>query len=321
MYYIGIDGGGTKTSAVLSNLDASDLRTVKIGTGNIIVLDQESRRKLIEEIFDKLLKGEDASHIQWATFAFAGAGREDEKKSMSNIISAAGIKNFTILTDAEILHYSIFGEKSGILISAGTGSVCIIRTDDEKYKQIGGWGYLLGDEGSGYYIGREAIKMALFEFDEKKQPSPLSKAILTFYQISHPGNLISLIYTSKRPQKVVASSAKTICEMADKGDSAALKIIENAAKSLIDLALEAIKILDHHTTHKHIIALTGGILQNSTIVNRAFREQSSVFGLNFEYLTQELDPAAAGVLYSLKECQKSVPTAVLVKLKQIKFSE
>jgi N-acetylglucosamine kinase-like BadF-type ATPase len=218
------------------------------------------------------------------------------------------------------MHFSIFGEKSGILISAGTGSVCVILTEDAKYKQIGGWGYLLGDEGSGYYIGREAIKMALFEYDGEKRPSPLSQAILSFYGVPQPGNLISIIYASERPQKMMASSAKTVCEMADKGDASAIKIIENAAKSLIELALEAIKIYNHNTTIKHGIALTGSILQEFTIVNRMFREQSKDFGLNLEYLAQELEPAAAGVLYSLKKCNQSVPAAVFAKLKQIKFS-
>ena len=63
------------------------------------------------------------------------------------IIKSAGIENFSLMTDAEILNYAVFGDEPGILLASGTGSICVFKDQQNRYQQIGGWGYLLGDEG------------------------------------------------------------------------------------------------------------------------------------------------------------------------------
>jgi len=153
MYFLGVDGGGTKTAAILMDAQGNVLRTTRKGTGNIAVLDRGSVAQLIRSILQELLPEGDTENIRWATFAFAGAGRPQEREAVTAIIRNTGIRNFTVLSDAEILYYSVFGEEQGILISAGTGSICLVKGKDNQYHQIGGWGYLLGDEGSGFYIG------------------------------------------------------------------------------------------------------------------------------------------------------------------------
>ncbi|MFQ5751787.1 MAG: BadF/BadG/BcrA/BcrD ATPase family protein [bacterium] len=126
MYYLSIEAGGTKTTGILSDLRGQTVRTKKAGAGNIAVLKQNSVLKLLKELVYGLLEGEDVAKIEGATFAFAGAGRAEEKGIAQKIISEIGIKNFSVMSDAELLYYAIHGEGQGILLEAGTGSVCIV---------------------------------------------------------------------------------------------------------------------------------------------------------------------------------------------------
>lgn len=321
MYYLGVDGGGTKTTAVLSDLTGETVRTIKAGVGNIALLDRGSTAHLIRNILRSLLAGEKTDRILRATFGFAGAGRHEEKEMVSALIRAAGIQNFTVMTDAEILHYAIFGEHRGILISAGTGSICVLRNKQSKFQQIGGWGYLLGDEGSGFYIGNRAIKQALLEIVAGSKPSTLTNELLSFYGLEKPENLITITYSSISPPKLVASCAKLVCELAEQGEVNAKKIVEDATTALLNLASLAIKQYQGEKPSVYKIALAGSILKESSIVNRLFRERASEKGFHFEYARQELAPSAAGVLYSIKMDGKTAPPSLVENLKGIQFGE
>lgn len=320
MYYLGVDGGGTKTAAVLADEEGRDIRAVKGGAGNIAVLDRGSVAQLIRSIISEILQGESIDQIAWGTFAFAGAGRTAEKSLVEAIVRGTGIRHLSVMTDAEILHYSIFRDEPGILLSAGTGSICLIRNHHSGYHQIGGWGYLLGDEGSGFYIGRSAIRAALRDREMGNPPSPLTQELLSFYGLDNPEKFITMIYSSVNPSNLIASCARLICELAETGESHALGIVEEATSALLDLAREAIRHFGNHPQREHRLCLTGGVLKNASIINQKFKERARAMGLKFRYLKPEMEPAAAGVIYSLKKAGKPVAEELVQKLKQIRFT-
>jgi len=319
MFHLGVDGGGTKTTAVLSDVRGEILRTVRMGPGNISVLDRGSVAQLIRNILFELLAGESPDKIQWATFAFAGAGRPEEKKTIQDLIKTAGINRFTVMSDAEILYYSIFGEEPGILISSGTGSICLLRTRKCKFQQIGGWGYLLDDEGSGFDIGRMTIRSVLQELVASDTPSEFSKKILLFYGLENPENLISIIYSSVNPPNLVASCARLVCDLAEKKDPVAKEIISEAVDSLIGFVRQAIDYFGKMNETVQQVALAGGILRDNLYVNQQFKEKLKAAGLYLNYSRQEYEPAAAGVLQSLQQAGVQAPPSLLEKLKNIKF--
>jgi len=223
------------------------------------------------------------------------------------------------MTDAEIRYYSIFGEQSGILVSAGTGSICLIRTPDQRFVQIGGWGFLLGDEGSGFDIGRRAIKSVLLDFSKNQSLSDFSQKILLFYGLEKPGNMISIIYSSINPPKLIASCARFVCEEADKGDKQALEIVNQTTEALIDYAIQAIELLDQDDRESYKVALAGGIFRNNSIVERKFRERIQELDFTFEYMKQEMEPASAGVLYALRQDQQKVSGKIINQLFRVTF--
>ena len=318
-FYLGIDAGGSKTSAILCNASGAKLRTCILGPGNIAVLDRDTIAQLIWNILDELLEDAPTSSIKWACCAFAGAGRPEEKAAVSELMKTMGFDQFTILTDAEIRYYSIFGDDCGILVSAGTGSICLVKTADQRLLQIGGWGYLLGDEGSGYDIGRHAIKSVLQDLSNNESPSSFSRKLLSFYGLEKEGNLISIIYSSPIPSKLIASCAKFVCEQADAMDPEALEIVDMTTTSLVQYALQAVKLIYPTPLDHYKVALAGGIFNNNSIVYRNFSEKIKEKGLNVDFVKQELEPAAAAILYALRQDQQSASQNLLNQLFSITF--
>jgi len=318
-FYLGIDAGGTKTSAVLCNTSGTILRTCQLGPGNIAILDRGTIAQLIRNILDELLQGDPTNSIRGACCAFAGAGRPEEKATASELIRTLGISQYTIMTDAEIRYYSIFGDDSGILVSAGTGSICLLKTTDQRLLQIGGWGYLLGDEGSGYDIGRRAIKSVLQDLSYNESPSLFSRKLMLFYGLEKQENLISAIYSSPNPPKFIASCAKFVCELADMNDHEAQEIVEETTSSLVQYALQATKLINHAPMEKYKVALAGGIFRNNSVVYRKFTEKIREKDLIFDYMKQELEPAAAAALYALRLDRRSPSQHLLNQLDNIIF--
>jgi N-acetylglucosamine kinase-like BadF-type ATPase len=319
MFYLGVDGGGTKTTAILSDLQGENIRTIHLGPGNIAVLDRGSVAQLLRNIIFELLRSESVDQIEAAAFAFAGAGRPEEKKTADELIRGLGICYFSVMTDAEILYYSIFGEDPGILISAGTGSICLVKTADQKSRQIGGWGYLLGDEGSGFDIGRKAIKTALEEVHLKDSFSNFTSKLLSFYGLQRPENLISIVYSSVNPPRLIASCARLVCQLAELGEPIALSIVDQAASALVNYAEQAMIHYGKDRKKTYQIALAGGILEETSIVHHQFQQKLAEKQFSVRYKKQEFEPAAAAVLYAINQSRPIASSQIRAKLKMIRF--
>ena len=144
MYFLGVESGGTKTTAVLVDAQTDNLvRFITLSGGNVSVIGKEATQKLISEILTTLNLEKNPGELIWSTFALAGTGRVREKQIATELIKSAGIEHFSLVTDAEILNYAAFEDKPGILLASGTGSICIFKDKENQYRQIGGWGYLL----------------------------------------------------------------------------------------------------------------------------------------------------------------------------------
>lgn len=313
-FFLGVEGGGTKTTAILCSETGRQLRTLKLGCGNVAVLDRGSIAELLEELVSGLSITVPLAH---ATFAFAGIGRAKEKDVVKNLISRAGIGNFTLMTDAELHYFSVFGDSQGILIAAGTGSICLTRTAAGTFQQFGGLGYLLGDEGSGYDIGNRAIRSVIHAAERGDPRSLLSQELLRFYDLQQSREFVSLVYSSRNPFKLIASCAKLVGEVAEKGDPTAREIIWAAAESLVELAAAACH--SHPPGTRHRVGLVGGVLRENSPAQRAFMEIARQRGYHFEYLRPALVPAAAAVVFSFNKAGTVLPETVRAHLQNITF--
>ena len=318
MYFLGVESGGTKTTAVLSDIAGATVRTVQMGAGNVSVSGRERTRELINEIVARLLENESIESIRWATLGFAGAGRQAEKQILAEILIRLGLHHFTVMTDAELLYVATFDQDRGMLLISGTGSVCVIRNRQNQFEQIGGWGYILGDEGSGYDIGRMAIRQALFEVESRAVPSALTNELLTFYKCTHPRELVTTLFSKGNPQNRTASCAQLVCQRAAEDDSMAQGIVSSAATSLIQLCQWAIKRMEAGPPIP--LSLAGGILHSDSPVTAAFKRQARDLQLDFQYQQPRISPVAAAVLHSVRQSGESVGEGLVIRMQDLNFN-
>ncbi len=313
MYFLGLDGGGTKTKAVLSDISGDQLRIAEGGPGNVSSLGRDDVKEIIFNLIEDLLEGEPLSQIQNATLCLAGIGREQERRLMSDLIASAGLAEFNLKTDAEILYFAAFDEDDAIVLEAGTGAVCILKSGVEL-KQFGGWGYLLGDDGGGYSIGRSALRTVLLEAERTSSLSEFSTQIMKYFNVINPEEIITKVYDAESSQATISSCAKLVCSLALSGDQEAIAIIDEAAASLYDLLVHAIEA--EKVDPPYNIALAGSVFGLNSPVQIKFKEIALKSSMEINYSDILYTPAGAALLHAIKSSGETISQSLQIKLKE-----
>jgi glucosamine kinase len=265
-----IDGGGTKTSAVVAPLDdphAPALAQVEVGPSNFGQVGSEGLKKIAEEIVAG--SPESLREVSMVVAGLAGVGRDAEKqKAEETLREVFPNARVVVRTDAELAYYGAFGLKSNrILIIAGTGSIAWTRLPDGRFLRAGGWGPLLGDEGGGAWMGREALRLCLAE-GEKNHLGALSQAILRKLEIEKAGDVLTLVYHQGWSPEKWASLAPLVVEYADR-DSRAHDLIEKAGAFLGELAARLASQMPH-TSQAIPVAVVGGLTAEWELLEPSF---------------------------------------------------
>ena len=166
----------------------------------------------------------------------------------------------------------------GIALIAGTGSVAYGRGEDGRTIRCGGWGYLLGDDGSGFAIGRAALRLALEDLENSRGArQPLTTAVLSELQSTSAAALIKAIYTSSSSRATIASLTPCVAQSAEGGDPAAKIILDEAACNLAQLVARTAQSigLDNRAIP---LAVAGGVLVGSNYLREAVAAQLAAMG-------------------------------------------
>jgi len=161
----------------------------------------------------------------------------------------------------------------GIALIAGTGSIAFGRAPDGRTKRCGGWGYLLGDEGSGYSVGRSALWLTLREMEGEVpvQPGSLGEMVLNALQAKPIMDVTKAVYTNADPRACIASLAPVVAAAVEKGDRKAETILDWAATELAELVARTADLIDG--SHGPIpLAMGGGFLVSSERLREQLRE-------------------------------------------------
>lgn len=239
-FLIALDIGATRTKALFGTLKGDTLATSD-GTGmNLRTVSKE----VFDEEFRSILKGFDASRRFNKGFpgviavGAAGAGGEQEKQRLKTWIKELGFEcPILVEHDAFIAHYGAFEGETGVIVTAGTGSIAYGRTSDGREARAGGLGWLLGDEGSGYWIGREALRAILQHFSDE-QDSPLWSLLRKKWQLKNRQGILQKVYHPDFDPKEIAELAMLVTESAEQGDSLAVDILHRAGHELASIGVE-----------------------------------------------------------------------------------
>lgn len=300
--YLGVDGGGTKTHIALMNGGQAVVCEGFAGPSNPLRVGVETAvaniLKAINEACD--VGGVSRGDIAAATLGLAGVRRADLKMRVrDSFIQHLRIRKTVVVTDAEIALYATTLGKSGIVVIAGTGSVCLGKNDAGEIAISGGWGPLAGDEGGGVGIAREALHAVAKASDGRGIATNLSKRASEYFRASGPENLIVAIYSPQVDNSRIAGFARFVVESALDGDKIAIEILNDAGR---ELGIAAVAVITKLKLQKRKVPIgcVGSIFNAGKILTKPMLDTVHKVAAN-AYLTEPLmPPAHAAALMTLR---------------------
>jgi len=317
-YLIGIDGGGTKTKAVLSDLNGKTTFAIEVGPSNLLTVGESGVKEVCSEVLSFFINKQKLrpDEIVLWSLGLAGAGREPDQIRAQKVVESFGFENRVFTTsDAHIALIGAFAGREGIIIISGTGSICFGLDDQSQLFRSGGWGYLLGDEGSGYYIGQQAIIAALWDYDKRGPVTKLRSRIESHFKLDSIQEVIPKIYRKdSKVKEEIANIAPLVFTLVRSGDQVAKEIISDAAKGLGDQILSVAKQMDKLDGSIEV-AYIGSIFQQKEIMLPKIRSYlRKHFGL-LDIHAPELEPALGAILLGLQKLKIQVTDEMLSNLK------
>ena len=302
-YIIGIDGGATKSLLKLADSRGKLVVTCQGGPSNIYSSNLDVVSNNLQQIINEALTKAKISKdlLSSVCLGTAGAGRESEKNILTKILREIGLScRLTITHDAIPALYGAFGKGEGIILISGTGSVCYGRKKDGSFHRTGGFGHIIGDEGSGYDIGRRILTQVMWGYDGRGARTVLTKAVMDQLNMKSPEELVSFVYSPDIGKSEIAALAKLLDVACSEGDETALLIAEDAAMNLFFCINSVVEKLNFTEDCIHL-AMQGSILEKGIFVKQKL---ISLLKKNIPMLyikTPKADAAWGAVLMALDE--------------------
>lgn len=230
--FAGVDGGGTRSTLVLADAAGAELARVAGPAGIVDPRDPERSAGVIADLVRLAVSQAGVAQKPAALCAgLAGVGNEAERVAVERALAATGVAGTVrIVSDGEIALHGAFGGGAGILLIAGTGSVAYGLGPDGQRGRCGGWGMMVGDEGSGYAIGRSGLAAALRAVDGRELETGLLQLLLQVLKLDGPTGIPP--WAGRASKSDIAALARHVLDAAAGGDSLALGVVEHHAREL-----------------------------------------------------------------------------------------
>ncbi|KEO83467.1 N-acetylglucosamine kinase [Tumebacillus flagellatus] len=266
---IGIDGGGTKTRTLAVTQDGTILADLTTAGSNINHHGWAGVEESLFALFEQVRTHVPSyANVASLCLGFAGIDREPDRVRMEQWTAAQWPgAQVSVVHDARIaLEAGLPPDaqnRAGIVLIAGTGSVAYGRNAAGLEARVGGWGYLLGDEGSGYDLGRRAITAVLRAYDGRDPQTLLSTLVLSAYGVQEPTELLPIVYGESTSRGQVAKLARLVIEAAAAGDSVAQGLLDSGAGELAALVVALLKKMNFTARHVPVV-LAGGLFSTGS---------------------------------------------------------
>ena len=232
MTVLGIDAGGTKTVGLLADDDGRVLSEAR-GTGaNLQSAGELEVEKVLYHVMEKALGDRDTRPAA-ICLGIAGVDRTEDAAVVRSIMRRISPgSRVLVVNDALVALVAGVDRAPGIVVMAGTGSIAYGKNAHGLAARAGGWGHVIGDEGSGYWIGRRAIMAVVRAVDGRGPRTQLTDSVLAHFNVTDAAGLIQIVYNRDAPRKSVATVGPVVQRARDAGDAVAAHILERAAEEL-----------------------------------------------------------------------------------------
>ncbi len=274
-YFIGIDGGGTKSKCLLTDQDLTKVYETNSGPTNFLMLGTDKVSETILDLLtDCVAKNNLSFHdIASVLIGTTGGGRRSDAETLEqSILKEAQNRNIIlnfirVESDARIALEGAFSGKPGSILIAGTGSIMFGKDRFGSIHRVGGFGRFLGDEGSGFRIGQRGLNAVAKDFDGRGDKTLITEYVLDEFSIKSPEELITEIYRNKFD---IASVAPFVIKAAENQDKIAVEIIESEANEII----LHIKSMKHKLNEKILfISFIGSLLTKENFYSYLVKEK------------------------------------------------
>lgn len=290
-YYLGIDGGGTRTTAVLTDEQGAELVRAEGEAGIVNVLEPEAGAHTLADFASSVLgQARVDARARVLVCALAGAGREPERTRLEQVLSAQGVaESVHVTSDFVAALEDAFGDGSGILLIAGTGSSAFARHEDGRTARAGGWGHILGDEGSGYALGLAALRRCMREYDGRNRDEGWLRLVQEHTGVATAEALVHWAAAASKAD--IAALAPAVFEAAEQGVESACAWVNAGGR---DIALHAAALHERLKPWPSAptVALTGGLVSPGRPLRAAAVTEIEKLGLSLPMLERRIDAAA-----------------------------
>lgn len=229
---LGIDAGASKTECLLADDEGHVLAKARGPGANFHLFDEEENAHVLKELATKVLKGY-GPRADVLCVGMAGADRDAETREMQRILKNIRVAEINVVTnDALIALVAGCGERYGVTLIVGTGATAYGVNRRGEVGRAGGWGHLLGDEGSGYWMGLRSLRSVVRAEDGRGQKTLLTALVLERMHARRVDELIPRVY-GRSARDEIASLASLVQQAADRGDAAAQEIIDEAGREFL----------------------------------------------------------------------------------------
>lgn len=236
MAVIGIDAGGTHTVCLLADADGRVTATERGGGANLHSAGEAGVERTLQPLVARLAAAS-KKPIAAVGAGMAGVARPEDIAIVRRVLDRLlpGVPSI-VVSDALVALVAGTPEGAALVLISGTGSIAYGRDEQSRTARAGGWGYVLGDEGSGYWLGRNALRAVVRASDGRGEPTLLTDRILAHYEVSTPQELVRAIAGPGHRPSAIAELASHVGQAAAEGDAIARHLIDRGAEELASAA-------------------------------------------------------------------------------------
>lgn len=257
--FAGIDGGGTKTTVVLVDASGTELTRVQTTTSNAAVVGHDAAGETLRTALEAAIR---QTHqpitITKAWFGLSGSDRPLDHSLLRPYVETLAPR-IRMTNDAELI-LGALPDSVGVAIVSGTGSIAVGRNTAGERVRSGGWGQIIGDEGSGYDLARRMFEAFAAETDGRGPATSLTQRLTQHLSLAEPHQLIAFVYRPGTTKADLASLSHIVVEEADRGDVVAADILLTSGAQLAATTRAAARRLGF--VHRLPLAVTGGLIAN-----------------------------------------------------------
>ncbi|MGZ0709615.1 N-acetylmuramic acid 6-phosphate etherase [Coraliomargarita sp. W4R53] len=310
--FIAIDGGGTKTEAVAFLADGSVLaRTVLAASLNPNGAEL-AMSQVMGQVYEELSALTSLNTVSDIFVGLAGGSNPQVKIQVESLVRQVfkNTKTVRVTHDATAALWSGVEQLPALVLIAGTGTVAYGVDAQANEFRVGGWGYLIGDAGGGYDLGRRALQAVMAEHDGASAATVLTERILKNWEVTTAPELIPFIYSDGKRR--IAALAELVCEAASEGDVVANQIVSTVARSAAELLRDALEVAvkKHSVTTPLSVVRVGGVWRSPEIRN-AFDAHLSEMDLvqNVNLISPGLPPVFGGARFLMQARERGIDAA------------